>query len=154
MRERSLFRMRGIYLRVLAIDPGQRTGVALLEVLDNTAPILLAYEEIRGGVLGFEQWWTTHPDYDVLVCEDYIPRAGVPQRNSSDPQRIIGFLRPFTPVLQSPSGRKKAVSDAVLKRLGLYLPGEPLRNAREAVRHAVWWVKQSRHMPTLRVGWG
>jgi hypothetical protein len=139
-------------VRVLGIDPGVRSGVALLEVLDSTAPILIQYEEVRGGVVGFEKWWQTHPDYDVLVVEDFILRGGVKGVNT-EPIKVIEFLRPFTPIMQTPAGREKAVSNAVLKRLGLYLPGEPLRNAREAVRHAVWFVKKSLHKPTLQVGW-
>lgn len=137
---------------VLGVDPGVRTGVALLEVLDNTAPVLIAYEEVYGGVEGFREWWKTRPAYDVLVVEDFILRGGVHGVNI-EPVRVIEFLAPFTPVLQTPAGRKVAVSDKVLKRLGLYLPGERLRNAREAVRHAVWWVKSQHHIPTLRVGW-
>lgn len=138
---------------ILGIDPGERTGVAYLEVLDNTAPVLIGYREVPDGLDGFKRWWDEREPYDVLVVEDYLVRGGVPQNHSEAPQRIIGFLSSYTPIMQPPSGRKNAVSDAVLKRLGLYLPGERLRNAREAVRHAVWFVKKSKHLPTLRVGW-
>ena len=137
---------------VLGVDPGMRTGVALLEVPDNTAPVLVAYWEVYGGVVGFQEWWKTHPEYDVLVCEDFILRGGVKGVNT-EPIKVIEFLRPYSPIMQPPAGRLTAVSDKVLKRLGLYLPGERLRNAREAVRHAVWFVKKSLHKPTLRVGW-
>lgn len=128
-----------------------RTGVALLDVPNDKAPILISHEEVYGGLSGFHEWWQNRPDYDVLVVEDYIVRRGVP--GNVEPLRIIGYLHPYTPVLQPPAGRKQAVSDDVLKRLGLYLPGEPQRNAREAVRHAVLWLKKHRHLPTMRVGW-
>jgi hypothetical protein len=137
---------------VLGIDPGVRTGVAYLDVPEDAAPVLIAYEEVYGGVSGFKKWWATHPPYDVLVCEDFILRGGVKGVNI-EPVRIIEFLAPFGPIMQPPAGREKSVSNAALKRLGLYLPGERLRNAREAVRHAVWHVKKSLHKPTLRVGW-
>lgn len=137
---------------VLGVDPGMRTGVAFLEVPEDSTPVLIQYEEVYGGVEGFQKWWETHPPYDVLVCEDFILRGGVKGVNI-EPIKIIEFLRQFNPVMQTPAGRNTSVSDAVLKRLGLHLPGERLRNAREAVRHAVWYVKKSLHKPTLRVGW-
>lgn len=140
-------------MRILGVDPGVRTGVAVIEVDDDSAPVLVSFEEVYGGVNGFTEWWKTHPPYDVLVAERYIPRGGVPQNNSGDPQGVLGFLAPYNPVLQTPAGRLKGVSDAVLKRLGLYLPGERLRNAREAVRHSVWYLKNQRHRPTLVKGW-
>ena len=128
-----------------------RTGVALLDVPSTKPPALISHEEVSGGLSGFHEWWDLRPSYDVLVVEDYIPRRGVP--GNQEPQRIIGYLHPYTPVLQPPAGRKQAVSDDVLKRLGLHLPGEPHRNEREAVRHAVWWLKKQRHLPTIRAGW-
>ena len=138
-------------MRLLSIDPGLRTGVALLDVPNDEPPTLVFHEEVHGGLPGFHEWWDLRPDYDVLVCEDYIPRRGIP--GNVEPLKIIGYLLPFAPVLQSPAGRKKAVSDDVLKRLGLYLPGEPNRNAREAIRHGIVYLKRHRHIPTLISGW-
>lgn len=140
-------------MRILSVDPGERTGIALLEVLDDEPPRLIFHDEVYGGVEGFIHWWDTRPDYDVLIAEDYVPRPGTPQTNSTAPQRVLGFLSPWHPVVQNPAGRLKAVSNEVLKRLGLYLPGEPLRNAREAVRHGVIYLKRQRHLPTIRAGW-
>lgn len=138
---------------VLGVDPGVRTGVAYLEVPEDAPPVLIAYEEVYGGVTGFKKWWATHSPHDVLVVEDFILRGGVKGVNI-EPVKIIEFLSEFGPHMQSPAGREKSVSNESLKRLGLYLPGQPLRNAREAVRHAVWHVKKSGHVPTLRKGWG
>jgi hypothetical protein len=139
----------------LGIDPGERTGVAYLDVAEDAAPVLIHYEEVYGGLEGFKMWWETKPiDYDKLIAEQYIVRQGTSQKNSYAPMHIVGFLSQFDPILQVPAGRRVSVSDAVLKRLGVHLPGERLRNAREAVRHVIWRLKQERHMPTLRVGWG
>lgn len=138
-------------MRILAIDPGVRSGVALLDVPNDKTPVLLMHDEVYGGLSGFHEWWQRRPDYDVLVVEDYIVRRGVP--GNVEPLRIIGYLHPYAPVLQAPAGRKQAVSDDVLKRLGMYLPGEPNRNAREAVRHGVWWLKKHHHLPTMKAGW-
>lgn len=138
---------------ILGVDPGKRTGVALIEVTDETAPVLVGYWEVYGGVSGFREWWKTHPDYDVLVAERYITRGGVVQKDAHHPQQVLGFLDQFDPILQTPAGRQNAVSDAALRALGLYLPGKTLRNAREAARHAVWYLKSKHHRPTLKKGW-
>lgn len=144
---------------VLGIDPGRRTGVALLGYDENTAPRILIAEEVYGGVEGFRIWWEEwSPDYDTLVAENFIKREGVKGVDHT-PLEVLGWLSQFNPVLQSPAGRKKAVPDSALRRLGLYLPGEPNRNAREAVRHAVLWLKNQRHKPTIRkafvsINWG
>lgn len=138
----------------LGVDPGERTGVAYLEVTEDATPVLVHYEEVYGGAAGFKRWWDTNRPmaHDKLIVEDFILRGGVHGVNI-EPVRVIEFLRPHHPIMQPPAGRRVAVSDAVLKRLGVHLPGERLRNAREAVRHVIWRLKGERHMPTLRVGW-
>lgn len=137
---------------ILAIDPGKRTGVAFLMYDNNVAPHLMEATEVYGGVEGFRTWWAmTRPVYDTLVVEKFIPREGV-RGIDYTPKEILGWLSQFDPVLQPPAGRKKAVPDDALKRLGLYLPGEPNRNAREAVRHGVWKLKNDGHKPTIRKG--
>lgn len=147
-------RSYGDVVILLSIDPGKRTGVAVVRAVEDRAPSLLHHEEVYGGLEGFMAWWDTyHPHYDVLVVENYIPRAGVSQKDSGDPQRVIGWLSQFDPLLRPPAGRKRAVSDDAMKRLGMYLAGEPNRNAREAVRHAIGYLKNSLHEPTLRMGW-
>jgi len=138
---------------ILSVDPGKRTGVAQVRAGEGP-PELLYHEEVYGGLDGFKEWWTNSlPQYDVLLVENYIPRAGVSQKDSGDPQRVIGWLSQFDPLLRPPAGRKRAVSDDALKRLGMYLPGEANRNAREAVRWAIVHLKHTLHEPTLRVGW-
>lgn len=144
---------------ILAIDPGKRTGIAVIVYTEGTAPQIAFTEEVYDGLKGFQTWWDEwRPDYDTLVVENFIPREGV-RGIDYTPLHIIGWLSQFNPILQSPAGRKKAVPDNALKRLGLYLPGEPNRNAREAVRHAVWWLKNQGHKPTIRkafvsINWG
>lgn len=136
---------------MLAIDPGVRTGAALVEVTEDSAPVLLGYWEIPGGLEGFQEWWALRPEYDTLVAEDFDHREGV-RGVDHTPERILGWLSTWTPILQKPAGRKRAVPDDALKRLGLYLPGERQRNAREAVRHAIVYLKNSGHRPTIRKG--
>lgn len=140
-------------MRILGVDPGaQRTGVALIEVEDDSLPVLTAFWDIPGGPDGFTEWWRHKPTSDLLVVEDYIIRQGVHTDHAA--LKIVGFLRATEPnaIFQTPAGRKVGVSDAALKRLGTYLPGEHNRNAREAVRHVTWFLKRTNHLPTQRVG--
>jgi hypothetical protein len=130
-----------------------RTGVALVSAQTNKPPVLISSDEVYGGLAGFQDWWTnSRPAYDVLVAEDFIRREGV-HGAILEPLKVIGYLSPWEPILQSPAGRKKAVSDDALKRLGMFLPGEKQRNAIEATRHAVWYLKKTCHLPTLHKGW-
>lgn len=138
---------------ILAIDPGETTGYAVFEYTETDPATLFEYGEIPGGLQVFMEWWQQQSiKFDVLVAEDFILRGGVKLPNTTA-LRILGFLAPYAPVLQPPAGRKKAVSDDVLKRLGMYLPGKQYRNAREAVRHGVWYLKRQQHLPTLQYGW-
>lgn len=137
---------------ILSIDPGKRTGVAVVTFDDETAPVLEQKWEVYGGLEGFKNFWgLLKPEYDILLCEKFTPREGVKGIDYT-PMGTIGWLSQFDPIMQPPAGRKKAVPDSALKRLGLYLPGEPNRNAREAVRHAVWYLKNHGHKPTIRKG--
>lgn len=137
---------------ILSIDPGKRTGVAYIKYDADSAPELLNSAEVYGGADGFRTWWHMFaPEYDTLLCEDFKKREGV-HGVDLEPLKVIGWLSEFEPIMQQPAGRKRGVPDEALKRLGLYLPGEPNRNAREAVRHAVWWLKNQGHRPTIRKG--
>jgi hypothetical protein len=119
---------------------------------------LNAYYDIPGGAEGFIQWWgTQHMDYDAedmtIVFEGFTLREG---KHGVDltPRDVIGALKALASrdgipwVERAPAGRKKQASDAILKRLGLYLPGEANRNAREAVRHVTAYLKAQKN-PTV-----
>lgn len=145
--------------RIFAVDPGaSRSGVCILELTENNCA-LETYREVHGGVEGFIDYLDLYGggiQADVIVVEGYEIRRG----QAGDPHglEVIGAIKYWArhraPVVtQTPAGRKKAVSDDALQRLGLYLPGEPWRNAREAIRHAVWYAKKQKHTPTLRIGW-
>lgn len=111
---------------------------------------VLASGVVHGGFEGFRTW--TLPDADVVVCEHYVPynRAGDPT-----PLLVEGAVRDRAEnvVLQTSSGKNTAVSDTVLKRLGAYTTAGHHHDEREAIRHAVWYVKKQKHVPTLKAGW-
>lgn len=138
-------------MRLLGVDPGGiRTGVCLIEVTDNSLPVVKETWLVEGGPDGFLKWWNAKPDYDVLVCEDYIVRQGVPSQHVA--LRTVGFLKGVEPngVFQVPAARKVQVSNEVLKRLDVY---HTQRDIVEAIRHCIIYLKHQRHRVVLRAGW-
>ncbi len=143
----------------VAVDPGvKRTGVATF-LYDDTTVELGPHEEVYGGLSGMLEWLDLKVPTFVshFVVEDYQVH-----RTAGDPNglRIIGaiemwaYLHARKPVILQPAaGRKQAVSNDALKRLGWYFPGEPQRNLLEAVRHGVWWLKNQKHPAILNGGW-
>lgn len=144
---------------ILGIDPGNRTGVCLIRSTSRTdAPVLVWHDEVYGGSDGFREWWhekLARPDVDLIVCEDFILREGVHGIDLS-PVEVIEALRGLArdagvKVLYSPpGGRLKRVPDRVMKRMNMYLAGEKNRNAREAVRHALAYLKIDGNHVVLR----
>lgn len=136
----------------LGIDPGVTTGVAI--IWDHGDSIqLVRSEEVPGGEKGFIAWLRDYePALDfthTIVCEDFILREGtygvviIPKAVIGALWAIVGGRVPI--VMRPPAGRMKQVPDAILKRLGLHLPGKSNRNAREAVRHVVAYLKSQKH---------
>ncbi len=139
----------------LGIDPGRRTGAAV--VVDyGTRLYLSEHSDIPGGAEGFIDWWhhSTYACPDLIIFEGFTLREG---KSGVDitPRDVIGAIKALADnsriptVERAPAGRKKQVSDAFLKRLGLYLAGEPNRNAREAVRHVICHLKTLKHPVVL-----
>lgn len=144
----------------LGIDPGVRSGHAWFYADDLTLE-LIAAGEIYDGADGFIKWWNSPrrigaPDTpDLIVFEGFTLREG---KHGLDitPRDVIGALKALAdregiPVVERPpAGRKKQVPDRILKRLGLYLPGEANRNAREAIRHTIAHLKAQKHPAVLQ----
>ena len=142
-------------MKLLAIDPAAEspisdTGWALLYYDDTTPATLVDSGVVNGGFAGFCGW--VLPDSDVTVCERFVRFRS---QADSTPQLIEGVVRYLRPnvVLQPSSGYKTAVSDAVLKNLGLWSTKGHHADERSALRHGLWYLKKIKHMPTLHAGW-
>jgi len=149
---------------LVSIDPGDRggdTGIVILEYQFNQAAELYVDFTVPGGTENFSYWLEENAASTVewahiatVIVEDFEPRLGTPVK-SYEPAQIVGICRYLwnaTPV--TPSGRKTAVPDKVLDRLGLYdFPGDHHGDRREAARHAVRWLKDNNHAPTMQKGW-
>lgn len=132
-------------MKMLVIDPGLRSGWATFDFTEEYFDIVSS-GEVYEGVKGVQSLFSSLTDsYDVLVYEDFVLRGGVNGVNLA-PVEVIGFLQSrqhlFSRIVKSsPSGRLVRCSDNALKRLGVYVPGEPRRNEREAIRHGIIYLK-------------
>lgn len=154
---------------ILAVDPGKRTGIALMHFEDDEAVEVVATWDVSGSVEGFINWLDDHTNtlYDsgvmdcdglFVVYENFIPREGK-HGVEDDASRVLGALAYWAhdnglpAVPQPPAGRLKAVPNEVLDKFYVF-SGNKDRNVKEAARHAVWYLKNAMHMPTIQKGWG
>ena len=142
--------------RVLCLDPGGTTGVALIEYNEETAPEVIFTKQIGNGLQGFLNWhWDELEDidFDTIVCESFTLREGVYGVDLS-PVYVIGALEALYPVhdkiYQAPS-TKPLCSNERLKDMGLYEPGRD--HAMDALRHGLIYLRNKKHKPTLELGW-
>lgn len=146
---------------LLSIDPGGsgtgHTGIVLIQYSDYDSPRLLDSWAVPNGLEGFLDWVDSDGDtfyYNVVVCEHFVNR-NVPGADLT-PCFIEGSVRTVyrDVILQPASGYKTAVPDESLKRLGLFdFPRDHHHDQRSAARHAIWYLKKKRHIPTLKTGW-
>ena len=139
---------------LLGIDPGKRTGICWIAAgerwvdLDN-------HFDVPDGVEGVLRWWdenlaSVKSSSFTIVMEDFTNREGTFGIDHT-PERVIGAIqalaaqRNIPVVMRPPSGRLKQVPDAILKALKVYLAGKGNRNAKEAVRHCVAFLKAHKH---------
>lgn len=135
----------------LGVDPGLRTGACLIESTKSEVTLVDQWD-IPNGAQGFSDWWKligSKFKIDRIVCESFILREGSYGVDLS-PRDVIGALKALCDDVsrlsfRPPSGRSKQVPDFVMKSLGMYLPGNRNRNAKEAVRHVLCELKAERH---------
>ena len=142
-------------MRVLAIDPGLKTGVCLFNA-DTLKLEDLAI--IPNGLAGLQEYFALgDPYYDVLVVESFELEEGSHGIDYESPLQIIHWLEqiPVNIVWQRrmQRGKDKLLTDAVLKRAGLYPPRGEVKEKHqvEALRHALSYLVRQRHLPTLQL---
>jgi hypothetical protein len=140
---------------VLGLDPGGTTGVSYFSYNDNSID-LLWHKQIEGSLKGFLDFhWDQLEDMhiDKIVCESFTLREGVHGADLS-PVYIIGALEalyPTTEIIYQEPKLKPLCDDSRLKRMGVHTPGRG--HAMDAVRHVMIYLRNSKHMPTLNLGW-
>lgn len=142
-------------MKLLSLDPGGTTGYAIVDYTDSDFKVEYS-GQIKGGLAGFLEQDAEMLElhyFDLIVCESFTLREGIYGADLS-PVYIIGALEALYQekkiVYQEPK-LKPLCDDARLKRMGLYEAGKPHRN--DAVRHAVIYLRNNKHMPTLVAGW-
>lgn len=143
-------------MRVLAIDPGLKSGVCLFNAETQQIDLSLI---IPGGLTGFRDWiLALHvPDYDVLVCESFELEEGTHGIDAASPLEIIGYLKsldiPIVWQRRMQRGKDKLITPAVLKRAGLYPARGELKEGHQvaALQHALAFLVRQRHLPTIEL---
>ena len=143
-------------MRVLAIDPGAKTGVCLY---DADTQQLRAMHIVPGGLAGMQDWWELHYQvlaWDVLVVETFEAEEGTHGLDLT-PVEIIGWLKglgiPIQWQRRNQRGKGKLITPAVLKRAGLYPKRGELKEGHQvaALQHALAYLVKVRHRPTIEL---
>lgn len=143
-------------MRILSLDPGGTTGYMIGTVEPNSTLTIERSGQIKNSLRGFLDFhWDVleSENIDLIICENFELREGIYGADLS-PVYIIGALEALystTTIAYQGPYQKPLVDDDRLKKLGLYEPGKPHRN--DAVRHAVIYLRNTKHMPTLEAGW-
>lgn len=153
---------------ILSIDPGETsTGVVIL----NAPPAAPAYPvyiaHVTGGVQGFIAWLkaadsiTGVRGISHIVCEKFIPDGRASKPGEFEPLRIEGALLALWSedgITFQKNDVRNTVTDAALKRAGLWLTGEDVdwKDANDsiaAMKHGIAWLKNNDHRPTIEALW-
>jgi hypothetical protein len=135
-------------MRVIGIDPGETTGIVVIEPWEREITVLSALH-LKG--LSASQW--LDEQLTVSASDVVIERFNIAQRTLQGTRHgamealyTIGAMRHICHRLQmpmemqDPSSAKNAFSDAVLKTLGLwdFVSGP---HERDALRHALLYAR-------------
>ena len=128
---------------ILAVDPGKTTGLATWAEDEPFMSAQLPHMEFLDWT--WDILWT---EIDAVVCESYIITAATLRKTRGENWSLeqIGALRwmcertrgvtSFT--LQSPSEAKSFATDAKLRKVGWYKPGQD--HANDASRHLLVYL--------------
>lgn len=145
-------------MRVLALDPGLKTGVCLY---DADAKKIILSLIIPNGLTGLWNWWDAvghgyAAGCDVLVVESFEAEEGTHGIDYT-PIEIIGWLKGLDIPIQwqrrNQRGKGKLITPAVLKRAGLYPKRGELKEGHQvsALQHALAYLVKIRHRPTIEL---
>lgn len=150
-------------MRVLAIDPGQKSGVCLYAP-DGDVKINIS-EIVPDGLAGIRNWWDWRASVIepailsgelILVVESFEAEEGT-HGIDYEPLEIIGWLKaldiPIVWQRRMQRGKDKLIGTKVLKRAGLYPKRGELKEGHQvaALQHALAYLVRQRHLPTLRL---
>lgn len=145
-------------MRVLAIDPGLKTGVALF---DADAQKIVVSLIIPNGLTGLWNWWDAVGHSFATSCDAIVVESFELEEGSHGidltPVGIIDWLKalgiPIVWQRRMQRGKDKLISVPVLKRAGLYPKRGELKEGHQvaALQHALSYLVRQRHLPTIRL---
>lgn len=134
-------------MKILCLDPGKTTGVAVLQVHEKTPQLIFFSEETDVTLLSIEELFL---GCDVVVCEEFLVRPAKARKGAFDWQdmvapRVIGAATTLAKkyekifVTQSPSVKPIGYGFANLK----YVKGKKGVHIQDAVAHGMYWAVKS-----------
>lgn len=145
----------------LALDPGGATGWSIWRFEDDAPLERVAYGVISGGLDGFkERCDDLFIGVDRAVCERFRldARTESPDLEAVQVEGAVALAchQGGIPLHWSPTARKAALFDSVLKRLGLWVAPKDIewedgRDVNDSAKHALTLaLLDLEHEPTLR----
>jgi hypothetical protein len=132
----------------LAIDPGLTTGVAILDGELGITTLQLQPTELYEFITNMGDRLDV---FDAIVCEAYMISPDTLRKSRQLwSLELIGFMRyvawrsNITFKLQQASAAKKFVTNEMLKKYGLFIPGRD--HANDALRHLVIYLVERQQM--------
>lgn len=142
------------YRYVLGLDPGGTTGVAMLRYTDETAPELIYLHQIEGGEEGYYQYFhgsVIGSNLDV-ASEKFVPFEGVYGADLTpiyiEGQQFAQWHDQLDALHYQEPSMKSLVPDDWLREQNLWTEGK--RHQMDALIHALVWLRNNDHKPTLK----
>lgn len=154
-------------MRILWLDPGEKTGVCHLDTDDFHVKFAI----IPGGLKGLQEWYAdvnranrfAGMHLDVLGCESFELEEGTHGIDYESPLAIIHWLQEggmadnyFKPIVwqrRMQRGKNTVASVEVLKRAGLYPKRGELKEGHQvaALQHLLAYLMKIRHRKTIEL---
>lgn len=150
--------------RLLSIDPGQETGIAILGFARKERPVVLGRSQVTGGMKGLLERLGPYIESADLICaESFSPRPGARSWRLAElePIRIEGALDALYPdqiTWRKPEQRKLVkdipTTNHFLQDMGYWttpkMVNRPDANdANSAMAHGLAYLRDSAHLPTI-----
>ena len=132
--------------QVLAIDPGETTGIAEFENLNRVKAYQVSTKDIEQGARQVTPI-LLNTNWDRVIVEEYRVfswRAKQHSWSHLHTAQLIGSIKgtcaleDLRVVMQTPQSAKGFCDNVKLKDWGFYIKGEP--HARDAIRHGCYYL--------------
>jgi len=144
---------------ILAIDPGGvTTGIVMIHAGDDAPARVVSSWSLDGSISSYLTWWNSmiFDGVDVLVCEQFVSRnvrgADLSPLRLQGAIEVLAMDAGLDVALQPAGGKDSAVTDAAMTRVGItkrMFVGDNHDDRYQAARHGLWYLKRTKHLPTL-----